>query len=120
LELAEAEFEEQRRESALNKVEEDVRDSREQTKMDDANDVAQHHNYALRMEMIRRERQAELCEQRDLVVGHRDHVRVRSLEAKVVELVGESREEAEAMELRRSEQKELDEAGAQAWWRKQG
>jgi len=120
LELAEAEFEERRRESVLNKVEEDVRDSREQTKMDDANDVAQHHNYALRMEMTRRIREAELCEQQDVVVGHRDHVRGKALDAKVVELVGEAREEAEATVRRRAEQKELDEAGAQAWWRKLG
>jgi flagellar export protein FliJ len=120
LELAEAEFEERRRESALDKVVDDVRDSREQTKMNDAHDVAQHHNFALRMEMTRRMRELELSEQRDVVVGHRDDVRGKALEAKVVEMVGDAREEAEAAERRRGEQKELDEAGAQAWWRKLG
>lgn len=120
LELAEAEFEESRRESAVTKVVDDVRDSRDQTKMDDAHDVAQHHNFALQMEMTRRAREAELSEQRDVVIGHRDHVRGKALEAKVVEMVGDAREEAEAMERRRVEQKQLDETGTQAWWRKLG
>jgi flagellar export protein FliJ len=120
LELAEAEFEEKRRETELVKVEEDVRDSRSQTQMDDVNDVAQHHNYALRMEMTRRQREADLQDQQRVVVGQRDHVRIKALDAKVVELVGESREEEAAVESRRKEQKQLDETGAQAWWRKHG
>ena len=120
LELAEAEVEERRREGELKKVEDGVRDSREHTKMHDANDVAQHHNYALRMEMTRRIREAELADQRDLVLGQRDHVKVKALDAKVVELVGEARAEELAVESRRKEQKELDEAGARAWWRKLG
>ena len=120
LELAEAEFEEKRRETELVKVEEDVRDSHAQTQRDDVNDVAQHHNYALRMEMTRREREADLQDQQRVVVGQRDHVRIKALDAKVVELVGESREEEAAVESRRKEQKQLDETGAQAWWRKHG
>ena len=74
------------REGELKKVEDGVRDSREHTKMHDANDVAQHHNYALRMEMTRRIREAEVADQRDLVLGQRDHVKVKALDAKVVEL----------------------------------
>ena len=120
LELAEAEFEERRRASELQQVEDDVRDSREQTKMNDANEVAQHHNYALRMEMTRRQHEADLANQRQVVMGERDNVKEKALNAKVVELVGESREAEEALEARRKEQKELDETGAQAWWRKLG
>lgn len=86
------------------------------------NEPADHlfrHGYALRMEMARRGAERHLMERQRDVGVRRDAVMVAAREKGTWERLAELRQAAETADLARTEQKHLDEAGLQGWWRQE-
>lgn len=86
---------------------------------DEATDHLFRHGYALRMEMARRGAERHLQERQRDVGVRRDAVLVASREKGTWERLSELREAAAAADAARTEQKHLDEAGLQGWWRQE-
>lgn len=115
-----AENREHENREALQSTEQQVRRSQAQTSDNHVDDMARHHAFALRMEMQRRVQQSQLDHQSRRVSFHREQWNVANREARIVERVAELREEAEMVEQRHVEQRELDSLGMAAWWKSGG
>jgi flagellar export protein FliJ len=79
--------------------------------------MARYHAFRLRMEMVQRRQEQELMSRERQVSRAREDLRDAARESRVVELVIENRDRAEAEEARRSETALMNELGVQAWWR---
>jgi flagellar export protein FliJ len=84
----------------------------------DALDHYHRHGYALRMEMARRGAERRLIEHDKAVGTRRQAIASAARNRGTLDRLVERREAAEASERQRSEQKHLDEAGLQGWWRR--
>ena len=85
---------------------------------DDVSELARHHAYALRMEMVRRRDEAQLLQNKRQVSQSRGRVQHAAREAKIVETLADNRDADRAAEVAQRTQRGLDDAALQAWWRK--
>jgi len=118
LELVRAEDEARTQEARLHATNASIERSRATAGSTSAAEMARHHTFALRMEMVRRREETCLLERQVEVSDRRQEVRRAATDARIVELIADSREAAEAEALQTASNHQLDELGLQRWWRR--
>ncbi len=117
LDLAKAQSAHTSQEQRLREVGDRIDEARKDVSEVDPAELAQYHAFRLRMEMLERRERAFLAETERQVEKRRDEVSVKARESEVVRLMREARGEEEALELRRSEEREMDEIRRDLWLR---
>ena len=117
LDLAKAQSAHTSQEQRLREVGDRIDEARKDVSEVDPAELAQYHAFRLRMEMLERRERAFLAETERQVEKRRDEVSVKARESEVVRLMREARGEEEALELRRSEEREMDEIRRGLWLR---
>lgn len=83
-----------------------------------ATDVAMHHAYSLKMEMVRRTQVNTLITQKRAVSVKRNDLREASVQSRILTRLAELRDEVMEDDARKSSQRTLDEVGALLWARR--
>ena len=117
VDLVNAEHEAVVRERRLASTAESVVRSRDICDQTDPAQMAQHHSYALKMEMQRRGQANSLVKQNRLVTQKRGALKKAVTESRVISRLSELRVELERSEQQKAEGKVLDQLGALAWAR---
>jgi len=101
----------------LDEMHQAVAEQREQRHDTDADDLARHHAWSLRMEMDLR-RQLGTLEQTEVVVRHKRRQLVYAAQAlEATRAVMDQLQRTQANERLRDEERELSEIGTTLWWR---
>ena len=105
-------------EARLGETNRRIDQSRAQCNENRAGDMAAHHEYALKMEMVRRHNEMDLIRKQREEFGARNSVKKAAMEARIMEKVADSREAEVAADVAQKNQVGLDEIGLQGWWRR--
>ena len=116
--LVSAQNKEQRTATALANTSARVADSSDAVNPNVATDVAMHHAYSLKMEMVRRTQANALIIQKRDVSSKRNDLRDASVQSRILTRLGELRDDVMEQDERKSSQRKLDEVGTLLWMRR--
>jgi flagellar export protein FliJ len=118
LALARAQHAEAKQAERLEVNQDRVRDARGLAMTADPVELARYHAFQLRMEMARRREENHLAVRAREVAVRQEKLVDAMREARLVERLQEIRADQMALDLRRAEDKEMDEVGLQSWYRR--